>query len=172
MRNALARCSRRHCSPIRPLRPTALLARFQCDQFVGITQSGHASQWNRPCSFTPGSRGRVMSIDRPSIGLWLWLCRGFNIGLIRHSTRQALGQLLLGRRHLDGRWLDRRLTGIQDDPLWPRARGSDPDGRPFDDLWPIRKARRGLRQGPAGYQEKNNKRASDNHKISGYGHGR
>jgi hypothetical protein len=75
------------------------------------------------------------------------------------------------RVHDDGRRYG-RLAGVQDDLLRPFVLGPDPDGRPVDDLRPIRKARRGFRQTPASDQQKRGKRAADNHKIFGDGHRR
>jgi hypothetical protein len=127
------------------------------------------SRSKRPCSPALGSRVRVMGIDRPQIGFWLG--HGVNARLIGHFIRQTLDQLL-GRRHLDGRRRDRRLIGVKDDFLRPFALGFDPDGRPFDDVRPIRETRSQLRQRPASYQQKNSKGASDNDKVSGYGQSR
>jgi hypothetical protein len=123
----------------------------------------------RPCGPALGSRGRVKRIDRPRI--WFWLSHGVNARLIRHFIRQTLDQLL-GRGHLNGRRRERRLIGVKDDFLRPFAIGFDPDGRPFDDVRPIRETRSQLWQRPTSYQQKNSKRASDNHKVSGYGQSR
>jgi hypothetical protein len=41
----------------------------------------------------------------------------------------------------------------------------DADGRPFNDLRIIAKSLREFRQKPVGYQQKNHKHASDDHKI-------
>lgn len=96
---------------------------------------------------------------------------GVHARLIRCLIGQARDQLL-GRRHLDAWCWDRQLTGIQDNLFRPFALGSDPDRRPVNDLRPIRKTLRVLRQRPAGYQQKKSKRASDNYKIFGNGHSR
>jgi len=110
-----------------------------------------------------------MSIDRPYIRIWL--SQGVDARLIRHFVKQRLDRLP-GRGHLDGRWRECRLIGIQDNLFRPLVRGSDPDSRPVDDLRPIRKTLRVLPRRPAGYQQKNGKRASDNYKIFGNGHSR
>jgi hypothetical protein len=110
-----------------------------------------------------------MGIDRPQIGFWLG--HGVNARLIGYFIRQTLDQLL-GRRHLDGRRRDRRLIGVKDDFLRPFALGFDSDGRPFDDVRPIRETRSQLWQRPASYQQKNGKGTSDNDKVSGYGQSR
>ena len=110
-----------------------------------------------------------MSIDRSCIGLWLW--QGVQARFFRHLIGLARDQLI-DRHHLDGRCWDRQLSSVQDDLLRPFVLGSDPDGRPFDDLRSIRKTLWQLWRRPAGYQQKNSKRASDNDKVSGYGHSR
>jgi hypothetical protein len=60
-----------------------------------------------------------MSIGRPYIRISPG--QGVDARLIRRLIGQARDQLL-GRRHLDGRWPDRRLIGIQHDLLWTQRR--------------------------------------------------
>jgi hypothetical protein len=122
----------------------------------------------RPCHTTFDLPGWLVGGGRP----WIRLQLG-------HSLEIRLASRLVRRRHRrlrrrghdDGRRYG-RLAGVQHHLVRPFVLGSDPDGRSVDDARPIRKIRWGLRQRPAGYQQKNSERAADDRKISGNGHSR
>ncbi|MDB5551510.1 MAG: hypothetical protein JWL86_1494, partial [Rhizobium sp.] len=114
-------------------------------------------------------RGWTINGDR----LWIRIQLGhrIKIGLAWCFLRRQRDRRPCHRRVGDNGRRHGRLAGIQHNFFRPFVLGSDPYRRPVD-VGSIRKTWRGLRQKPAGYQQKNQQRASDHHKISGYGHSR
>jgi hypothetical protein len=109
-------------------------------------------------------------IDSGRRSAWPQLGQSLEIRLISRFVRRQPSRLRR-RRFLDGRKRYGRLAGVQDDLFRPFARRLDPDDRSIDDqLFGEHRWWRG--QTPVGDPQKNHKRASDNRKISSYGHNR
>jgi hypothetical protein len=134
------------------------------------------------CDGTPGCTSWSDRPGHPALDLQsytidgdrrcIWFQLGHSLKIRSIFLRLQRPRRLRRRRLYDNGRRQGRLAGVQDDFFRPFAVGSDPDGRPFDNLRPIGKTRREFRQSPAGDQQKKSKRASDHHKISGYGHRR
>jgi hypothetical protein len=165
----LARRRVRACLPmIGRSGPTTCFTRVQCCQPTGNRDFGHAIRSTVPCEPALDLYGSMPSCAQPCIRVQLSqsLERGFTRCLLRRqrSRRCSNRQYFASRRH------DRRLGGVELNLFRPFTRGFDPDDRARDELRAISENRRGLGKAPADDQEQSSERASDKHKIPGYGH--